>query len=176
MSEFVPIKGLHHVAYRCRDAEETRHFYEDILGLPLVHLIRLDIVPSTGEHCPYVHVFFELCDGSCVAFFDLGDGEASAPSANTPSWVQHLALEVSDLAALERAKRRLVAAQVDVIGPTDHGFVQSIYFHDPNGVRLELTAKTARPLVGDAPADARRALEEWMREKEARASRVSRIE
>ena len=43
------IKGLHHFAYRCRDAEETRHFYEDVLGLPLAHLIKLDHVPSTGE-------------------------------------------------------------------------------------------------------------------------------
>ena len=46
---FVPIRGLHHYAYRCRDCEETRAFYEDVLGLPLVHVIRSDIVPSTGE-------------------------------------------------------------------------------------------------------------------------------
>ena len=50
MSEaFVPIRGLHHYAYRCRDCEETRAFYEDVLGLPLVHVIRSDIVPSTGS-------------------------------------------------------------------------------------------------------------------------------
>ena len=35
-----PIHGLHHFAYRCKDAEETRHFYEDILGLPLYHIIK----------------------------------------------------------------------------------------------------------------------------------------
>ena len=52
MSEFVPIRGLHHFAYRCRDAEETRHFYEDLLGLPLTHIVRADTIPSTGEHCP----------------------------------------------------------------------------------------------------------------------------
>ena len=30
------IKGLHHHAVRCRDSGETREFYEDFLGLPLV--------------------------------------------------------------------------------------------------------------------------------------------
>src|SRR5919206_539862 len=42
MEKFVPIQGLHHWAYRCRDAEETRHFYEDLLGMPLTHFIRED--------------------------------------------------------------------------------------------------------------------------------------
>jgi glyoxylase I family protein len=58
------IHGLHHFAYRCRDAEETRHFYEDILGLPLFHYIRSDTVPSTGEYCPNVHIYFRKTDGT----------------------------------------------------------------------------------------------------------------
>ena len=65
---FVPIRGLHHFAWRCRDCEETRAFYEDLLGLPLVHVIRADTVPSTGEHCPYVHIFFRM---ECVVVQDL---------------------------------------------------------------------------------------------------------
>jgi len=83
MAALVPIQGLHHYAYRCRDAEETRHFYEDLLGLPLAHVIRADHVPSTGEYCPYVHIFFEMRDGSYMAFFDLGHGQAAEPSSNT---------------------------------------------------------------------------------------------
>ena len=43
----VPIHGLHHFAYRCRDAEETRHFYEDILGLPLWRLGSFRLAPTT---------------------------------------------------------------------------------------------------------------------------------
>ena len=65
-----PIQQLHHYAYKSRDAEETRHFYEDILGLPLYHIIQSDYVPSTGEYCPYTHFFFRLQDGSFIAFFD----------------------------------------------------------------------------------------------------------
>jgi glyoxylase I family protein len=139
----VAIHGLHHFAYRCRDAEETRRFYEDLLGLPLHHIIQSDTVPSTGEHCPYTHIFFRMTDGSCIAFFDLGDDEASAPSPNTPGWVNHLALRVAGVDELERTKARLEAAGVGVLGVTNHGIFKSIYFFDPNGIRLELCAQLA---------------------------------
>ena len=138
----VPIHSLHHFAWRCRNAEQTRRFYEDLLGLPLVHVIRADHVPSTGEYCPYVHIFFRLGDGSHIAFFDLGDDTAAAPSPNTPAWVNHLALRVGSLAELQAAQQRLQAAGVEVIGPTDHHSIRSIYFFDPNGLRLELTVPT----------------------------------
>ncbi len=98
------IKGLHHFAYRCRDAEETRRFYEDILGLPLAHLIKMDYVPSTGEYCPYVHVFFQMRDGSYIAFFDLGDDVKPDPSPNTPAWVNHLALELRQRGGVGRGE------------------------------------------------------------------------
>ena len=143
MAEEFSVRGLHHFAWRCRDAEETRAFYEDLLGLPLVHLIRLDHVPSTGEYCPYVHIFFRMGDGSYIAFFDLGDATAAAPSPNTPAWVNHIALRVGSVAEVEAAKARLEAAGVEVLGVTDHTIIQSIYFFDPNGLRVELTAETA---------------------------------
>ena len=138
----VPVRGLHHFAWRCRDCEETRHFYEDLLGLPLVHVIKSDHVPSTGEYCPYVHIFFQMRDGSHIAFFDLGDDTAAEPSPNTPPWVNHLALRVDSVAELQQAKARLEAAGVEVLGITDHHIIHSIYFFDPNGIRLELTTPT----------------------------------
>ena len=136
------VQGLHHFAWRCRDAEETRHFYEDLIGLPLVHVIRLDHVPSTGEYCPYVHIFFEMGDGSYIAFFDLGDDVSALPSPNTPAWVNHIALQVDSLDRLMALKARLEEAGVDVLGVTDHHIVKSIYFFDPNGFRVELTVRT----------------------------------
>ena len=166
---FVPVLGLHHDAWRCRDAEETRAFYEDLLGLPLVHVIRADTVPSTGEHCPYTHIFFRMADGSHLAFFDLGDDVAAAPSPNTPAWVNHIALRVDSLDALRTAKARLEAAGVDVLGITDHHIIESIYFFDPNGIRLELTVPTASEAETARHArDARAALAEWTREKRER--------
>ncbi|MBN9339292.1 MAG: VOC family protein [Comamonadaceae bacterium] len=137
------IEQLHHFAYRCRDAEETRHFYEDLLGLPLYHIIQSDYVPSTGEYCPYTHFFFRLRDGSFIAFFDLGDDVKPAPSPNTPAWVNHIAFRVDSVQALEDTKARLQAHGVEVLGVTDHHIFKSIYFFDPNGIRLELAAQVA---------------------------------
>jgi catechol 2,3-dioxygenase-like lactoylglutathione lyase family enzyme len=162
------VLGLHHFAWRCRDAEETRHFYEDLLGLPLVHVIRLDRVPSTGEYCPYVHLFFEMADGSNIAFFDLGDNTVALPSPNTPPWVNHLALRLATLDELETMKQRLAAHGVEVLGVTDHHFVNSIYFFDPNGIRLELTVPVAPPeeLAG-YKLRARPALDAWTAERQS---------
>ncbi len=166
--EIVPVRGLHHFAYRCRDAEETRQFYEDVLGLPLAHIIQEDHVPSTGAYCPYVHIFFEMADGSFIAFFDLGDDLASDPSPNTPSWVNHLALRVDSLEKVQQAKQRLEAAGIDVVGVTDHGFINSIYFFDPNGIRLELTVQMHDTQHDPAALRKTRArLDDWTARKEA---------
>lgn len=171
----VSIHGLHHFAYRCRDAEQTREFYEDLLGLPLFHIIQSDYVPSTGEYCPYTHFFFRLGDGSCIAFFDLGDDEAAEPSPNTPPWVNHIAFRVDDVAALERMKARLEAHGVSVIGVTDHHVFKSIYFFDPNGVRLELSAQVATETQMRHEAQSARArLDAWTaRKNEWRRQRVA---
>lgn len=162
-----PIQQLHHYAHRARDAEETRHFYEDILGLPMYHIIQSDHVPSTGEYCPYTHFFFRLQDGSFIAFFDLGDDEAALPSPNTPPWVNHIAFRVNNLGELEAMKARLQAHGVEVIGITDHHVFKSIYFFDPNGVRLELSAQVAdefQMLQESRTAHAR--LDEWTARKQ----------
>jgi len=168
----VPIHGLHHFAYRCRDAEETRHFYEDILGLPLFHYIRKDTVPSTGEYCPYVHIFFRMTDGSCMAFFDLGDNVASDASPNTPAWVNHIALRVDTNEQLEAMKARLEANGIEVLGVTDHRVFHSIYFFDPNGIRLELCAQLApeTQMVAEQ-AGIREKLDQWTREKAERLAK-----
>jgi glyoxylase I family protein len=164
---------LHHFAYRCRDAEETRQFYEDVLGLPLVHVVKETTVPSTGEKTPFVHLFFELKDGSCIAFFDLGDNVKPAPSPNTPAWVNHLALKVPSVKDVEVMKTRLEANGVSVVGVTDHGFVKSIYFFDPNGIRLEFTAETAsQDELRDYARHAHEALAAWTKDKASSAAAV----
>jgi glyoxylase I family protein len=168
-TETVAIHGLHHFAYRCRDAEETRSFYEDILGLPLAHIIRAETVPSTGEYCPYVHIFFEMSDGSYLAFFDLGDNVKPDPSPNTPAWVNHIALRVDDIAKLEQMKTRLGEAGIEVLGVINHEIIQSIYFFDPNGIRLELTTQTASAEeMEEAGKTAHADLVAWTKEKQSR--------
>jgi len=161
------IQQLHHYAYKARDAEETRHFYEDILGLPLYHIIQSDYVPSTGEYCPYTHFFFRLQDGSFIAFFDLGDDVKAEPSPNTPLWVNHISFRVNTVQELENTKTRLEAFGVEVLGVTDHHIFKSIYFFDPNGIRLELTAQLAdaQAMAKDSTV-AHARLNEWTARKE----------
>ena len=161
------IQQLHHYAYRARDAEETRHFYEDILGLPLYHIIQSDYVPSTGEYCPYTHFFFRLQDGSFIAFFDLGDDQAAEPSPNTPDWVNHIAMRLDTLEELAAMRDKLVAHGIEVLGITDHHIFHSIYFFDPNGIRLELTAQLADEFqMLEESKTAHQRLNEWTARKE----------
>jgi len=169
MTKAPRIKGLYHYAHPCRDAEETRHFYEDILGLPLVNFMTADRVPSTGEEMPYAHLFFEMGDGSYIAFFDLGNNVLTPPSPNTPDWVHHFAIETSSVEDVLTMRDRLVENGVKVTPLVDHHFVKSIYFFDPNGLRLEVNARTEPPqYLSEAAAAARPALDEWTRSKRAR--------
>lgn len=157
-----PLNGLYHFAYPCRDAEETRHFYEDILGLPLVNCMMSERVPSTGEEKAYVHFFFQLGDGSYIAFFDLGGNETPAPSPNTPDWVQHFAIETDSVENVEAMHQRLADHGVKTTPVVDHEFVRSIYFFDPNGLRLEIAARTEAPGFADQAArEAHATLEAW---------------
>jgi len=169
MTDAPKLNGLYHFAYPCRDAEETRHFYEDVLGLPLVNCMLSDRVPSTGEEKPYVHFFFAMGDGSYIAFFDLGDNEMPQPSPNTPGWVQHFAIETGSVDNVLAMREHLVANGVEVTGLVDHGFVKSVYFFDPNGLRLEVAARTEAPgFLDTASREARPVFEQWKREKAAR--------
>lgn len=168
MSEGRLIQKLFHFAYPSRDAEETRHFYEDILGLPLVNCMQADVVPSTGERKPYAHIFFEMGDGSYIAFFDLGENAMPEPSPNTPAWVQHLALEVESIAKVIELRDRLNAEGVETTDVVDHEFIKSVYFFDPNGLRLEITTRTEEPgYLESAAAAARPALDAWTAKKAA---------
>lgn len=155
---------IHHVAYRCRDARETAEFYTEVLGLPLSHAVGGDHVPSTGEYDPHIHLFFELEDGSSIAFFEVPKAPGDMKDTAMHDWIQHIAFEVQDTTTLLEAKADLEAKGVEVVGPTDHGFLLSIYVHDPSGHRVELTCRTGE--VGEASEATDRALgllEHWDR-------------
>jgi len=163
------IEKMHHVAYRCGDAAETAAFYETLLGLKFTRAIVQDNVPSTGAYYPHIHLFFTLADGSSIAFFELLNEPPAQGDPNTPDWVQHIAMEVPDQAALNDARQRLEDAGVEVIGTTDHGFCKSIYFFDPSGHRLELTIRNDDPAEAEAAElMARDMLDEWTQLKAGR--------
>ncbi len=159
------IRGLHHNAYRCRDSEETRKFYEDFLGLPLANAFTIRET-KTGREAHVLHSFYRMDDGSCLAFFE-------APGQPFDFKVQHdydlhIALEVAhDVLApmLARAK----AHGIECRGISDHGFIDSIYLRDPNGYVIELTAKRPDHDAAMDPANngAKAALDRWQRDKHA---------
>jgi catechol 2,3-dioxygenase-like lactoylglutathione lyase family enzyme len=136
-------KKLHHAAFRCRDAQETVRFYTEMLGLKFSHAMGEDHVPSTGLYSPHIHIFFEMEDGSSIAFFECPKDPGNMKDLESPDWIQHFAFEVDSVQTLLAAKERLEAKGLQIVGPTNHDdFIQSIYFFDPSGHRLELTART----------------------------------
>ena len=134
------VKGIHHVAYRCKDARETVDFYRNLLGMEFKLAMAENRVPSTGEPDPYMHVFMDAGRGNVLAFFEVPNSPEMGWDENTPEWVQHIAFEVGSFDKLMAYKSRLEASGLDVLGPTNHGIFDSIYFFDPNGHRLELAA------------------------------------
>ena len=157
------IKGLHHNAYRCRDSEETRRFYEDFLGLPLVNAFEITETKS-GRSTHTLHSFYGMDDGSCLAFFEAPDRPFEFKTQH--DYDLHIAVEVSRqdmLAMFEKGKQ----AGIETRGIADHGFIDSIYFRDPNGYVIELTAKRDDHELAMDPAlnQARRTLQEWRSRK-----------
>lgn len=168
---------LHHLAYRCRDAQRTVEFYTKVLGLKYVAGLLPPESRSSptwplnepgqparkvvGDPADSIHIFFELGDGSYLAFFDVASAPEDADD-RSPWWVKHVAFETDSMEKLLAAKARLEAHGVQVLGPKDHELCQSIYFMDPDGHRLEIavrteTADTWKDLAREAPAK----LAEW---------------
>ncbi len=145
MSDIPTIKGVHHSAFLCRDAAETRDFYCGVLGMRLRAALVIDTRPGTDIPLKYMHLFFEMADGNYIAFFDLPDSVSPEYFGLKDSMQDyHFAMELADLDELHRFKARLEAHGLPVRGPTDHRFCHSIYFHDPNGLQLEFTVRDAR--------------------------------
>ncbi|HWH77694.1 MAG TPA: VOC family protein [Candidatus Binatus sp.] len=157
------IKGLHHSAYRCRDSEQTRKFYEDFLGLRLVGSLAIKEPPSATQ-ANVLHTFFQMDDGSCLAFFEAPEMAFDFKAQN--DFDLHIALEVDEptlLAMFAKGKER----GIDTRGIADHGMVHSIYFRDPNGYVVELTAKMAGhdEMMNPAINRAREILDQWQQAK-----------
>ncbi|OAN78692.1 glyoxalase [Sulfitobacter sp. EhC04] len=131
---------LNHAAWVTHDVEATYNFYTRIMGMEIASTVIDDSVPSTGDEFPYFHIFFKMKDGSTFAFFEAPGLPAPAKSTHPAYDVfTHIALEAESKDVLMQWYDWLLANDIDVVGPTDHGIILSIYFFDPNGVRLEIT-------------------------------------
>ncbi len=131
---------LHHNAYVCEDQERTRHFYEDVLGLPLLQawVEEAELKDFPGKKTAFSHAFYGIGDGGALAFFQFPDPEVAAHyKAVKQSMFVHIALAISN-EGQEALKQRLIEAKA--FGwETDHGYCKSIYALDPDGLLLEFT-------------------------------------
>jgi catechol 2,3-dioxygenase-like lactoylglutathione lyase family enzyme len=158
------IKGLHHAAYRCRNSEETRQFYEDFLGLPLVDALWIketitNATTTVARETNVLHTFFQMDDSSCVAFFE----EPTEPFdfKRQRDFDLHIALEV-DKDKLHAMFEKGKSHGIETRGISDHGFIHSVYFTDPNGYCVELTTPVGEARRGASlRAKARKAVDEF---------------
>ncbi len=155
----INIEGLNHAAYRCRNSEDTRQFYEDFLGLPLVDALAIGTT-ATGRKANVLHTFFAMADGSCIAFFEAPDEPFEFKTQQ--DFDLHIALTV-DQDTLHTMFEKGKAEGIETRGISNHGIMESIYFRDPNGYVIELAAPTDQPQASaeERSANAHRLLEEW---------------
>ena len=150
-------RGVHHLALTTEDMRTTADFYTRVLGMPLVHAMKvppgLGTGPDNRGNPPYEeirHYFFDMGNDSLLAFFEIPRGAEPRAKRDAIGGMQHVAFAITpkNLAAL---RKRLASANVPYDGPLDilPGLV-SIYFLDPNGIRLEACCQPAtaeRPRV-----------------------------
>ena len=160
------MNSIHHIAYRCRDAQETTDFYVNIMGFPLITSLLQETVPSIQKLEPHIHIFFRMDDGACLAFFDTLDNNDPLGSLQD-DWAQHLAFNIESHEKAKPILDRLKSAGVEIMGPTDHVVCESYYFRDPSGHRLELAIPTDQSSVAWAQemALARPHLQAWNERK-----------
>src|SRR5882757_2146053 len=152
--------SMNHLAYPTWDSAATYRFYTEVLGCPFIAAIQVDAVPSTGDPTPFLHTFYGLSSGGCIAFFEVDGLERPQPDG-VPSWLRHVALDVESVGDLERWREHLLAHGVDTVGAVDHdGTWTSLYLFDPNGVRIELTVQS-RELDADDYAQGLGSLNKW---------------
>jgi len=162
-------RGINHLALVCRNMARTVEFYRDILGMPLIKTLNLPA--GKGQH-----FFFDAGNNTSIAFFwfpgapEAQPGVVQAPPGGGMSAhgsMNHLAIDVAP-DKLEEYRQRLIAHGVEVTPIVNHDdsprtvspevnettFVRSIYFHDPDGIRLELAAWARELTPADAAAPA----------------------
>ena len=139
-------RGINHLALITPDMDATVRFYHGALGMPVV---------ATINAGPMRHYFFDMGAGNTIAFFQWSDADietfekpAGIPPEG-PAQFDHVSFNLPELRDLYDLQARLRSHGVEVTDIVDHGFVQSVYFTDPNGIALEasywVTEPTGRP-------------------------------
>ena len=149
-------RGIHHLALCTDDMKATIDFYVEVLGMPLVHAMKvppgLGTGPSNRGNPPYErvrHYFFGMGNDSLLTFFEIPKGKEPIGDRNAIGAMQHCAFLVT-AERFREVEARLRSRDIEYIGPIPQlpGLL-GIYFYDPNGIRLEFACQ---PEDGEAPA------------------------
>jgi catechol 2,3-dioxygenase-like lactoylglutathione lyase family enzyme len=149
-------RGIHHLALCTDDMNATIDFYVEVLGMPLVHAMKVPAGLGTGPgnrgNPPYEqvrHYFFDMGNDSLLAFFEIPKGKEPTGNRNAIGAMQHCAFVVT-AERFREVETRLKSNGIDYIGPIAQlpGLL-GICFFDPNGVRLEFACQ---PEDGETPA------------------------
>jgi len=148
-------RGVHHLALCTDDIKATAEFYTRVLGMPLIHALKVPPGLCTGKgnrgNPPYEeirHYFFDMGNDSTIAFFEIPKGKEPAANRNAIGSMQHCSFVVPP-ERFREIEERLKANNVAYIGPIPQmPGLDGIYFMDPNGIRLEFACQ---PADGDNP-------------------------
>jgi len=139
-------RGIHHLALNTDDMKMTIDFYAGVLGMPLVHALRVPpgvgVGPGNRGNPPFEnlrHYFFDAGGDTLVAFFEMPKGAKQQGDRNALAAMQHCSFTATQ-ERFEQLVQRLRDAAVPLIGPIPVGAqTWSVYFMDPNGIRLEFS-------------------------------------
>jgi catechol 2,3-dioxygenase-like lactoylglutathione lyase family enzyme len=143
-------RGVHHLALCTDDIKMTTEFYTRVLGMPLVHALRVPPGLGTGKgnrgNPPYEeirHYFFDMGNDSTIAFFEIPKGKEPAANRNAIGAMQHCSFVVTP-ERFRDIEQRLKTNNITYIGPIPQmPGLDGIYFIDPNGIRLEFACQAA---------------------------------
>ena len=143
-----PTRGVHHLALCTDDMKKTTEFYTRVIGMPLVHAMKvppgLGKGPNNRGNPPYEevrHYFFDMGNDSVLAFFEIPKGEEPAGNRNAIGAMQHCAFVVT-VEKFRALEQRLKKFDVPYVGPIPQmPGLDGIYFFDPNGIRLEFACQ-----------------------------------
>ncbi len=131
----ITYNGVNHLAMVTGDMDKTIRFWRDLLGMRLV--------AGLGR-AGYRHYFFQISDTDLIAFFEWAGVEAVEEKAHGqpvkgPFIFDHVSFGVESEDDLWALKDKISAAGFEVSDVIDHGFIYSIYTHDPNGIPIEFS-------------------------------------
>jgi catechol 2,3-dioxygenase-like lactoylglutathione lyase family enzyme len=148
-------RGIHHLALNTDDMKTTLDFYVGVLGMPLVHALKvppgLGTGPANRGNPPFEnlrHYFLDAGGDMLLAFFEMPKGVKPRADRDAIGTMQHVSFAVSE-PRFNEVKRRVEKAELAYLGPVNVGCdTWSIYFYDPNGIRLEFShQREAEPKV-----------------------------